>query len=811
MSSNEPKGSIEALSVCGYLLSGILFVSAALNGSRIALSLSLLGASASTGGIVAATLFDRHRHLQKQLDAKAEKITEGEQQLTTLKARLEEATRTITFLQNLPPPVDRTPQIIEQYRIQIEGLQSRHQRELDELRHDAIAQIESVQTQSQVDLDRLRAEIVDADTQISEFETRFIHNAQQTLSDALNKLYDRVLNLVRDNLRKAGTPDAEDFDAVFYDRVSDLDAETAALHESYVEQIMSLSDFLNDNSILDCSDEALSILYHLTDDFTSIKIKVINALKAKALRELQAVITAYKQAELVPKAHLEQIIANLRTRLQEYEMEASQHQQSVVAIATEYESQTVEDDRVVRSYIDKMARLEHDNQQLKEQVAALAKLKRFDEGAWGWGATIGNYIIDYLMAENIPCDAIPLNFSPNDTHITIALECRTEAGLRMLKKEATDIQKGMQASKGWKDVKLKVEGRILKAEIEFANRAIAKTKPEAILERSSNDWQLYLGSEYHWAIFAATQSGKTTLIDELDALLHVQFGGEVEFNAVTLKTDGNRDSDEKAKRFIFPLFKTSNQSYYEAMCDVLEEIESRKLILAVNPNHRYKRAVFQWDEYGEHFRLGGMREETKQVLISALQVGAGLSSESGKGVQVTFIAQNPLVSQLGLNRPDLANCCLVVVGEKNIRLFLNSDEQNHGLDGEDLTRLKAELSTYKEASRKAVEKARSEAESNGEDPRLAIAKCRERYYSLVIPSKGGLKPIILYNPAPGEFTNQLTGGTTTDAAETCEHEFKTDRTRLIENKTKRQREQVCKKCGFKQKTIEPVDPPKSGK
>lgn len=798
---------IEVLAGGGFLLSGFLFLSATFHGTRLAQSISLIGLSVSTGCFVSAS---RRSHqdeemgqLRTQLRQQEETLSGKEIQLSTLAFQLSEANQQLKAAQNRPTPIDRTSQIIAECQQKLATLQNRYRAELERVKAEE-------RTQRQLEVDSLRAEMVDSDTRIREFEQRFVDRAQATLSEALQRIYDRVTTLINEQLRRLGDPEAEDYDRDFAERLSSLSDEADVLHENYVQQIGSLATFLDADNILDCSDEALSILFHLMDGYTTIKVKVINALKGRIIQSLQATIQAYQAAELIPKAQLEQLQQNLRARLQEYDLEAAQHQENAIAVMQEYEAQTQEDERVVRGYIDKLAALEHENYRLKEEIAAAKALKRFHPGSWAWGADIGNSVIDYLMAQNIPCDAIPLDFTPSDTHLTLSLECRTEIGLEMLRKEADKIQKGMEAAKGWADVKLDLEGRIVKVKVQFAKRAIAKVKPESVLKRPLSDWQLYLGSELHWAVFAATQSGKTTLIDELDALLYTLFDGEVEFNAITLKTDGNRD-EEKKKRFVLPQFKQDSILYYEAMGEVEEEIESRKKILLVNPQHHYKRSVYQWDEYGEHYRNGGIREATKRTLISALQVGAGLSSENGKGIQITFVAQNPLVSQLGLNRPDLANCCLIVVGEKNIRLFLGSDSDNHGLDPEDLARLKEELSAYKKASREAVEKIVADSNLTDEEKRLAIAKCPEKYYSLIIPSKGGLKPIVLYNPKPGDFTNPLTGEPVKDVTENCEHDFEKTRTRLIENKTKRQRELVCKKCKFKKKEIEPIDPSESKK
>ncbi|BAS60365.1 hypothetical protein LBWT_X4370 (plasmid) [Leptolyngbya boryana IAM M-101] len=452
---------------------------------------------------MACALSDRTNQTREEVEALTQRLSDRDltlaakdDRIVNLTAELNRVMAFVDHLKSAPISVDRTSHIVAQYQEKLNTLQARYRAEVERVKTEA-------RSQHQTELDRLRSEMVAADTRIHEFEQRFLDRAQETLSEALTSFHDRISDLVMDNLRKLSHLEPETRDATFAERLQQLSEEVTDLHQTYVAQILNLSHFLDAENILDCSDEALSILYHLMDDYTSIKVKVINALKAKTIRELQTTIQAYQAADLVPKAQLEQLVKNLKLRLQEYELDAVQHQESVVAIANDYEAQTLEDDRIVRGYIDQLAKLEHDNHQLKEQVASLSALKKFDPGAWGWGADIGNQVIDYLMSENIPCDALPLDFSPTDSHLTIALNCRTEAGLRMLAKDGKEFEKGMAAAKGWSHVSLTLTGRVVKVTVQYANRAIAKTKPEAVLDRPISDWDLYLAAEYHWFIAAA--------------------------------------------------------------------------------------------------------------------------------------------------------------------------------------------------------------------------------------------------------------------------------------------------------------------
>ncbi len=506
--------------------------------------------------------------------------------------------------------------------------------------------------------------------------------------------------------------------------------------------------------------DLLSLFYCLNDDLQHTKTTAIQAIaklsiqeKELEIREVDEILEEWQSAKLVPLEKVKELIAKYEAMLQEFRVDIHQRFEGVMNVKTQLESGMSEDEEFFLRLRMQIQRLEETVATLQAKLNEAHQIRLFDDV--GWKSEVANKVLDHFQLNEIVCDACPFPIREMGGELEFYITPRTRIGMNLVASDIEKVGDSLQIQLGTK-IKVAIDGKNIRVRIPFENREVKKISPEDVLNRPVSVWVVYLGSEYHTVIFAATQSGKTSLADELDAMQYVQLGGLVEFRAITLKNDGNRD-EEKKQRFVKPEFMPSNREYMQALGDIHEAIEQRNQILGVNPDYRFPRLIFQLDEYGEYFRLGQEDEKKagKEAIISLLQRGAGLSSETGKGISLTLIAQNPYVSLLGLNKPDFANACIVIVGEKNIRLFIESDPANHGLDEEDLWRLKGELKIFKEASRIASEKAAREAEKSGVDVALAIRKCPENYYSLIIPSKGGLPPVIVYNPKPGKFTNGL--------------------------------------------------------
>ncbi len=509
--------------------------------------------------------------------------------------------------------------------------------------------------------------------------------------------------------------------------------------------------------------DLLSLYHYVNDDLSNIKIKAVQAIAKLTnqetqleLHEASQILEEWEEADLVPREKVQGLVGKYEAMLAEFRTDLNQRFEVVVGAAQKYEEGISADEQFFLRLKSEIQRLEENVHTLQLKLKEAHQIKVFDDV--GWKSEVANKVLYHFQLHEIVCDACPLPVREVGGDLEFYLTPRTRLGMNLVKADIDKVAESLSIPLGTK-IKVAIEGKNIKVRVPFENREVKKVSAEDILNRPVSVWGNYLGSEYHLVIFAATQSGKTSLADELNALQYSQLGGQIEFKAITLKNDGNRD-EEKQQRFVVPKFMPSNSEYMEALGVIHNTIEERNQILQVNPNHRFPRQVFQLDEYGEYYRLGneGEKKTGKDAVISLLQRGAGLSSETGKGISLTLIAQNPYVSLLGLNKPDFANTCIIIVGEKNIRLFLDSDSANHGLDEDDLGRLKEELKLFKEASRVASGKAAKEAESKGEDVGVAIRRCLENYYSLVIPSKGGLPPIILYNPKPGEFTNGFMQG-----------------------------------------------------
>jgi len=518
-----------------------------------------------------------------------------------------------------------------------------------------------------------------------------------------------------------------------------------------------------DGGVGDCADELISLLHSIYDHYGLLRVQIINSLHIRGKQELMAAVEALthqleelKAIDTVPREHLETLIENYKARLEEFQTSYGEHASSTIQIAEALEKEVLGQDPIFEKMHFLLDQQAQQIQGLEGKLKQAEQIKIF-EGVSPWRET-ANKVLMHFASHSIVCDAstVPINELAHDIEFMVVP--RTRIGMSLVQSDIEKAAESLRLPLGVKSVKISIEGKNIKVKIPIRDKqTVEKERPEDVLGRSTSLWSLYVGSEYHLVIFAATQSGKTSLADELNAMMHTRLEGRIKFHAITLKNDGNRDGEEKTRRFVKPRFMASHEAYRGAICGIHEEIQSRNLLLQVNPDKSFDREIFQWDEYGEFYRLSSDEEkkEGKKAVISLLQTGAGLSSETGMGLSLTLIAQNPYVSTLGVLRPDLANACIVIVGDKNIRLFLESDSSNHGLDLEDIARLKEELSIFKEASREASDKATKLALENGQDAAIAIRRCPENYYSLVVPSKAGLKPLVIYNPTPGEFSNAL--------------------------------------------------------
>lgn len=575
-------------------------------------------------------------------------------------------------------------------------------------------------------------------------------------ADSLQSAKDAVLAAIeerRDGLLKALSK-KESYPALVA-KMQQLSEEVGEVFNQYSQLLVEATEL----------SEVCNVLHWAVDELANAKVRMIRSMLTLRVQELEEAVQEWQDADLIPKSKLVELHRNCEARLKEFQVEAKNDLSSIYTFAEQLEKQLPDDDKFFLSLKMKIQEQEEKIATLQALLAESRQIRYFDDV--GWKSEVANKVIDHFSMNEIVCDACPMPIREIGNDLEFFITPRSRIGMSLVKADVEKVTEALEFPLGTK-VKIAVVGKNIRVRIPVAEKEVKKVSPEDVLGRSVNVWGSYLSSEYHLAIFAATQSGKTSLADELNALQYAQLEGLVEFQAITLKNDGNRD-EEKTGRFVPPVFMPSNREYMQALGAIHEAIEHRNQILQVNPNHKFPRLVFQLDEYGEYFRLGQDEEKKagKDAVITLLQRGAGLSSETGKGISLTLIAQNPYVSLLGLNKPDFANTCLVVVGEKNIRLFLDSDPANHGLDEDDLERLKGELKIFKEASRIASEKVAKEAESRSEEIGIAVRKCQENYYSLIIPSKGGLPPVIVYNPRPGEFTNGLMSGGRSEAKPTC--------------------------------------------
>ncbi len=577
---------------------------------------------------------------------------------------------------------------------------------------------------------------------------------KRTLLESLGVWVDKLLDVL--NNFKTKYPDLEER----LNKINDELLEKAANFDAQIRGIDANTDLANYLA------EGLSIQHWMNDHFSTIKVKIIKAVEVRKWQNIElenqslaAENEQFRSRNVVPREQLELIVGNYESRLKEFQFQYQSYTQQALNQTSELEKLVLEEDPVFYQLRMLLQQQTEQIEALKAQLIDAKRLKLFDD--IGWKSEAANKVLLHFEMQGITCDACPTPIRDIGNDIEFLITPRTRIGMSLIKADVDKVAESLQIPLGVKTISVGIDGRNLKIRIPIRDRDLEKAAPEDVLKRNADLWSLYIASEYHLVIFAATQSGKTNLADELDAMMHSRLGGDIEFSAITLKNDGNRD-EEKISRFVKPVFMSNNEEYRKAISEIHETIENRNKILQVNADKPLPRSIYQWDEYGEYYRLGTEEDKKagKMAVVSILQRGAGLSSETGKGLSLLLIAQNPYVRELGISRPDLANTCIVICGEKNIRLFLGSDEQNHGLDEEDLNRLQEELKIFKAASRKASDKAAAEATAKGEDPAVAIRRCPENYYSIILPSKAGLKPIVIYNPAPGQFTNGLVQSST---------------------------------------------------
>jgi hypothetical protein len=578
---------------------------------------------------------------------------------------------------------------------------------------------------------------------------QFIAGMKATCIESLNDWYGRTIDV------------CASFSKRYPESIHIFQSVQDELETNYTYFSAEITKISTQSGLTESVDDLISTLHSIYNHYSLSRTKLIRSVSVFEKRKLQETVAVLEQEnedlnsqDVVPREKLAVLLGNYQQRLKEFQVEYSQHTQQTVQLAEQLEQEVYGQEPIFeqlhRMYEDALRQIAHLEARLQEAM----RIRLFDD--IGWKSESANRVLLHFSGQQIICDACPLPITERENEIDFYITPRTQLGMRMLESDIEKVAESLKIHLGVKYVKVSLAGKNIRIRLPFKERETEKAAPEDVLSRSTDLWSLYAGSEYHFVIFAATQSGKTSLADELNAMMHKRLDGRIKFKAITLKNDGNRD-DEKTVRFIKPKFMPDYGQYMEAICSVHDDLESRNQTLQINPNKTFERESYQWDEYGEFYRLSSEDEKKsgKKAVISLLQTGAGLSSETGMGMSLTLIAQNPYVSTLGLLRPDLANACIIIVGDKNVRLFLNSKVDNHGLDEDDIDRLKHELTIFKEASRKASEKAKRNALEQGIDAAIAIRRCPENYYSLIVPSKAGLQPIILYNPVPGQYTNGL--------------------------------------------------------
>jgi hypothetical protein len=219
------------------------------------------------------------------------------------------------------------------------------------------------------------------------------------------------------------------------------------------------------------------------------------------------------------------------------------------------------------------------------------QIRLFDDIGWKSEVAIKSFY--HFQLNEIVCDACPMPIVRLVGDLEFWLTPRTRIGMNLIKADLEKVAESLRLPLGVKYVKVALDGKNVEVRLPVEEREVKKVSSSDVLGRHVSTWKSYLSSEYHRCIFAATQSGKSLLADELNGMQYSQLDGQIEFEAVTLKNDGNRD-EEKIQRFVSPSFKANRSEYMQSLTLIHEAIEQRnqiyKRILTINSHDKY----FSW-------------------------------------------------------------------------------------------------------------------------------------------------------------------------------------------------------------------------
>ena len=415
-----------------------------------------------------------------------------------------------------------------------------------------------------------------------------------------------------------------------------------------------------------------------TQQFQQEKLNIYQYLDEQHQQQEQAQQEAQAALES-RKTQLEQDLETKRSSIQEQ-------------FINEWNILRAKTDSEIEQYQHLIHDLESQKQRLIEALHSLQQPDRFD--GISPDELIGDRIIDYLYQYGIivrnptikPLSAHKRELSFNVQAIAPGYDPNDEFSHDLLSayKRLNDIKTGLKAivpnCRTIPTTDLKNSQITVTIDISGIDRDAPKNPIKAV----APDYLLHVASaSNHFRLSGPTDSGKSTLADNLIGALSQTFGG---FRVVLLDP-----------KYPFSEWTTFNPNYkgFRDCLNGIAEIgdrvdarleEAKRLVEQGKPIPDYEPELIAVDElevlYDEalvldDYTASGKSPSQKKLIQSlrkGLKVGRGLTKAKGNGIKVMYVTQSPLCSRIGLNRDDFDQSSNIWLGE-NIPRALSEELQ----------------------------------------------------------------------------------------------------------------------------------------
>lgn len=279
---------------------------------------------------------------------------------------------------------------------------------------------------------------------------------------------------------------------------------------------------------------------------------------------------------------------------------------------------------------------------------------------------VGNKLIDFFMARGIVLDAERCEAKLDRSIIWVRPRGTTLEGI---KTHDEDLQLAFELIG---KPKIEIDSGCLKFELPDARietpRELPEPAPERLLEA--------LAKSNHVRINAPTESGKSTLLDNVLNAYRILHSGEFELTLLDPKYpftpwqghQPNYKGFDQCLNGIVALSRTIEARLNEA----------RECADKGEPIPSYQPHLFAVDELealhddaleADGNKKGDVTKGLEKAIRTGLKVGQGLTLEKGKGIKVLYITQSPLCSRIGLNKDDFDQSTNIYLGT-NIAIVL---------------------------------------------------------------------------------------------------------------------------------------------